>query len=65
MTEKLLSVNIGNDCGEVFAKANALKNTLKFSAEVNGKIVAEGPVFEDVREVIVKMFTPKVAHDGE
>jgi hypothetical protein len=56
---KLLSVSLGNNCGEVLAKVNIAKNTVKFIAQINGKTVAQGPVYDDVRAIIVDMFTKK------
>jgi hypothetical protein len=57
--QKLLSISLGDNCGEVIAQANIIKGTVKFIAKVNGKTIAQGPVYEDIRNLIVDMFTRK------
>lgn len=58
-TLKLMSVSIGKECGEVFGHASYAKDVTKYSAKINGKTVAESHLFDDVREVIVKIFSPQ------
>lgn len=56
---KLVSISIGNQCGEVFAKADVEKDTVTFTAKINGQTIAQGPVYCDLRDMLVEMFSTK------
>jgi hypothetical protein len=64
-TMKLMSVSIGKECGEVFGQADYAKNQRKYIAKINGKTIAIGIDFEDVREAIVKIFSPREVRNGK
>lgn len=61
--KKLFSITRGDQCGEVFVKLNMVKGTVKFCAKINGQTIKESLIFDDVRELIANMFTPKALHE--
>ena len=57
--KKMFGISIGDQCGEVLIKMNLTKRTSIFIANINGKTVAQGLIFDDVREALIEIFTPK------
>jgi len=56
---KMCGIYIGDHSGEVFAKTDLIEKTCVFVAKVNNKTVAEGLIFEDVRNSLIEIFCPK------